>query len=206
MYCRQDDACALVEPQSPSQPTAAAFRRCLDLLTRHRAGKGALLEIGCGAGTRLQEALNNGYRAVHGVEAARNLVSQAPVTIRGHITCDVFRPALFRAAHFDTVCILSAFDELDDPLTVLEECWRVLRPGGMLVAVTNPGRLHVAQLVRLFDPDADESEAQPRTPPAVDRLLATTGFKLLEVEPVGEAGDFCLIARKPRQFALSAAA
>src|ERR1017187_7688894 len=74
--------------------------RYLARLDRCGARKNALLEIGCGNGFFLQQALLQGYRSVRGVEPSRAAVTQAAPEVRGSTVCDLMRPGLFAPAGF----------------------------------------------------------------------------------------------------------
>jgi SAM-dependent methyltransferase len=76
------------------------YGRYLAELEKYGTRKGALLEIGCGNGFFLQQALAQGYRAVRGVEPSQAAVSQAAPEVRGAIVCDLMRPGLFTAHGF----------------------------------------------------------------------------------------------------------
>ena len=49
-------------------------------------------------------------------------------------SCDLFRPGLFPPAAFDVVCMFQVFDHVPEPVVPLDECLRVLRPGGLVPA------------------------------------------------------------------------
>ena len=59
------------------------YGRYLAGLDKYGARKDTLLEIGCGNGFFLQQALAQGYRSVRGVEPSRAAVSQAAPEVRG---------------------------------------------------------------------------------------------------------------------------
>jgi len=75
------------------------YGRYLAELDKYGARKGALLEIGCGNGFFLQQALAQGYSSVRGVEPSRAAVSQAAPEVRDGIVCDLMRPGLFGRAN-----------------------------------------------------------------------------------------------------------
>lgn len=64
-------------------------------LDNYGARKDTLLEIGCGNGFFLQQALAQGYQSVRGVEPSRAAVSQAAPEVRDSIVCDLMRPGMF---------------------------------------------------------------------------------------------------------------
>src|SRR3990167_5103332 len=66
----------------------------LKQLNRFKSKKSRLLEIGCGNGFFLKEALFQGYKEVFGVEPGSKTVSMAPPEIRKNIVIDLFKHGL----------------------------------------------------------------------------------------------------------------
>lgn len=102
--------------------------------TRYRQ-TGNLLEIGCNAGATLDVARAMGWN-VKGVE----LCASASTFARTELGLDVFtgtvEAAGFPDNHFDVVFTNAVLEHLRDPLSVLRECRRILRPGGVFYADT----------------------------------------------------------------------
>jgi SAM-dependent methyltransferase len=112
-------------------PILARYRYAEGLLRRHRPGKGRLLEVGCAHGFFLEEMARRGWD-VRGVEIASQAVRQA--RRRG---LKVFRGDLFAArfapSSFDAVLLGDVLEHVPDPVLLLREIRRILRPGGVLV-------------------------------------------------------------------------
>jgi len=96
---------------------------------------GNLLEIGCNAGATLDVARRMGWNA-KGVE----LCASASAFARTELGLDVFTGTVEAAAFpddcFDVVFTNAVLEHLRDPLSVLRECRRILRPGGVFYADT----------------------------------------------------------------------
>lgn len=93
--------------------------------------KGKLLEIGCGNGFFLEEALAQGYKDVNGVEPGEKSVRSAKATIRKKIIVDMFHPGLFQKNSFDVICCFQVLDHIVDPNAFLKECYAILKKGGL---------------------------------------------------------------------------
>lgn len=109
------------------------YKNYLLKLEKYNDQKGALLEIGCGNGFFLEEALEHGYKTVKGVEPSAQAVESAGLKIRSHIICDIMHSDLFSPEQFDIICMFHLFDHIPDPGKLLDECLKILKPGGLIL-------------------------------------------------------------------------
>ncbi len=137
-----------------------------------------VLEIGCGNGFFLDKLRAVGYADVWGVEPGRQAVETAAASVRDRILCDVFRPDLFPAGHFDAVCCFQIFDHLPDPNAFLEGVRTVLRSGGVLVAINHNIRAPVTRILGERSPMFDIEHIYLFDRRTIRRLLANHGFKI----------------------------
>jgi SAM-dependent methyltransferase len=98
-----------------------------------------LLEIGCGGGLLLRDALARGASAT-GIDHSEEMVSLAREQAPGaEITQASAERLPFPDVSFTAVAMSAVFFFLDDPISVLRECRRVLVPGGrMAIYTTSP--------------------------------------------------------------------
>lgn len=113
-------------------------RMRLNSLKRILPKKAKILEIGCANGEWLAFLRDAGGYQVKGVE----LNSQAVEAARKNFILDVFRGSIFEARFpdeaFDLVEMKFALEHMHDPMKVIEEVKRILKPGGcFLVYVPN---------------------------------------------------------------------
>lgn len=99
---------------------------------------GRFLDIGCGAGSFLQAARRAGWE-VQGTE-----VSKSAVEILRADEMNVFQGILQEAEypsnHFDVVVASYVLEHVPEPLEVIKEVHRVLRPGGLFWLSVPQGR------------------------------------------------------------------
>jgi SAM-dependent methyltransferase len=129
------------------QAARRAHARRKLMLLRHLppriARRGRLLDVGCAAGFFLAEA--QAFYDVQGVE----LSSWSSAWAREHLQLPVFtgtlQQAALPAAHFDVITLWDVIEHVPDPVPLLAEAARVLKPGGRLVLTTGDWGSRYAQ-------------------------------------------------------------
>jgi len=95
---------------------------------------GRLLEIGCGNGRQLEFLRDLGWM-VEGVDPDPTALAAA--SARGlTVHMGTLAEQGFPAEHFDAIVSSHVIEHVHDPVGLLRECRRILRPGGRLVIVT----------------------------------------------------------------------
>jgi SAM-dependent methyltransferase len=160
------------------------YEAVLDLV---HAGPGmSLLEVGCGSGTALRLAADRGAH-VTALDAAPAMVEHARRRVPGaEISIGDLQFLPYRDASFDAVLGFNAFQYAADPAEALREAHRVLRPGGMAVAmVWGPAEEcdlapYLAALGRLLPPPPPGAPGPfaLSQPGALRSLLAAAGFEV----------------------------
>lgn len=144
-----------------------------------------LLDVGAGAGLFLHAAQQDGWQ-VQGVEIASAGVEFA----RSRLGLDVIQAQMTEvglpAGRYDVVTMQETIEHLLDPLAVLREIQRVLRPGG-LVSITTPNFDSLARrLIGLqwsnLSPGEHLFYFTPRT---LSAMLERAGFASVGVHTTG---------------------
>lgn len=91
-----------------------------------------LLDVGCAAGFLLEVARERGWQ-VAGVEISRHAASFANERLGGAVRNGTLEQAQFDNDFFDCVVMLDILEHVADPVGLLREAVRVLRPGGLLL-------------------------------------------------------------------------
>lgn len=109
-------------------------------------GPGAVLDIGCGAGSVTAELARRGH-VVHGIDILPAAVDRARG--RGLLarTHDVQQGLPYDDHAMDAVVALDILEHVLDPLALLREIHRVLRPGGFVVTAL-PCHFDILQRIR----------------------------------------------------------
>ena len=120
---------------------------------------------------------------VHGVELSIAAVALASPRVRPTIVCDIMRPGLFEPEQFDVVCLFQVFDHIADPGALLDECWRVLKPGGPSCVSTTTQAVS-ARLLKQRSPIIDIEHTFLYSPATLARLFTDHGFTVCHVRPI----------------------
>ena len=106
--------------------------------TLETAGKiDSLLEVGCADGYFLRVAKDMGIPNICGIEPGKDAVEKADDDLRHLIYNGVFHEGLYEENSFDMVCMFQVLDHVVDPLNVMTNVARVLKPGGYFITVTH---------------------------------------------------------------------
>ncbi|WP_447984343.1 class I SAM-dependent methyltransferase [Nitrospira sp. Nam74] len=109
-------------------------------------GEGRILDVGCGAGKLLSDLREHGWQ-VYGVDFSPVAANYA----RSQHGLDVRLGDLFQAGYedgfFDVVMFNHSLEHIYNPLEMLKEAHRIMKPGGLLfISIPNAGGLEA----RLF--------------------------------------------------------
>lgn len=155
-----------------------------------------LLEIGCGAGILLQEAWNRGWEA-DAIELSAELAARARVNNPdARITTGDIQDQEPEGVGYDAMICLDVLEHVLSPMTMVENCRDLLRPGGLLLLQTPNTRSLRARLQgkKWEMLDADQ-HLNLFSPDALRVLLTTVGFDILEMTTASGSGGETGFAR-----------
>jgi len=96
---------------------------------------GRLLDVGCGNGLFLDQMRQLGWE-VMGVEPDGEAVSVAREKLGLEIFMGSLEETKFPDEHFDAITMNHVIEHVPDPIGLLMECHRILKPGGKMVVIT----------------------------------------------------------------------
>jgi 2-polyprenyl-3-methyl-5-hydroxy-6-metoxy-1,4-benzoquinol methylase len=99
--------------------------------------EGRLLEIGCGNGATLELLTSLGWQT-NGLDFDPEAVERA--RCKGlHVHLGTLHDQMFPEESFDAIVSSHVIEHVPDPLSLLQECYRLLRPGGNMISITPNG-------------------------------------------------------------------
>jgi 2-polyprenyl-3-methyl-5-hydroxy-6-metoxy-1,4-benzoquinol methylase len=148
---------------------------------------GRLLDVGCGLGFFVEVAQSEGWDA-WGVELNKHAVDWANEHVTDRVLYGTVDTLDFPDASFDCVTMFDVIEHLDDPRNDLQDVWRVLRPGGLLVLVTPDAGALVS---RALGAHWLEMKRAPEhlhffSVDSLARLLQLSGFTAFEWHSIGK--------------------
>src|SRR5262245_25015243 len=93
-----------------------------------------LLDVGCSSGAFLHAAVQLGFDA-EGVDPAP-AAAQAARAAGLKVEKGLLREVGYAECSFDAITLFEVIEHVCDPITLLQECHRILRPGGVLMVGT----------------------------------------------------------------------
>ncbi len=167
------------------------------------ARAGRLLDVGCAAGFFLAEA--SAHYAVQGVELSAWSSAYARDRLQVPVFTGTLQQAALPAGHFDVITLWDVIEHVPDPVPLLAEAARVLKPGGRLVLSTGDWGSAYAQRQgagwHLMTPPWHLSMFSRAT---LQRAAQAAGLRVLAWRSEGVAGDGWLWRNKASLLATRA--
>lgn len=104
-------------------------------LQKHGQDKISFLDVGCSSGSVLKVAGACGFD-IHGVEPAAKAAATAQTVPGAKIFNGFLHEAAYPDNHFDIITLFEVIEHLTDPISLVKEINRILKPGGTLVIGT----------------------------------------------------------------------
>jgi SAM-dependent methyltransferase len=165
-------------------------------VTRHFDADVELLDVGCGTGWLAEH-----FSRYTGIDGSPDAVARAVAVGRNVIGGDVDERLPFSDEAFDAVVMKDLLEHVRDPVALVREAQRVLRPDGLLFASSPDAQRWV------WD---DYTHRRPFTKKSFRLLFADQGFAVERVGYESVAPGVGLLSartrrkRRPRTFALLA--
>jgi 2-polyprenyl-6-hydroxyphenyl methylase/3-demethylubiquinone-9 3-methyltransferase len=155
-------------------------------LARHAAAGARVLDLGCGEGPFVRMLSGAGYRAA-GCDIAQGALTRAGKGAYARIGDTLALP--FRDSAFDAVWCTEVIEHVMEPLRLLSEASRVVKPGGVVVTTTPYHGLlkNIAIALLAFDGHYDPEGPHIRffTPRSLEALAARAGLEVVERARIG---------------------
>jgi SAM-dependent methyltransferase len=153
----------------------------LSLVLNKISHQAKLLEIGCGNGFLLSALFQKGYREVYGIEPSIEAFNKASAVIRKKIRRSIFKPGIFPSSFFDFIFFFQTFDHIAEPNRFLEECYRLLRPGGYILSFNHDAGSFWAKILKDRNPIIDIEHTFLYTRHTARQIFIKNRYKVIKV-------------------------
>jgi SAM-dependent methyltransferase len=144
---------------------------------------GAVLEIGTGNGALLGSLRAMGFAELIGIEPSRAAAESAAADVRPMIRIERFDARRLPRAHFALVIANQTLEHVSEPLELLVAARGLLRPGGLLMAVSHNYRHPLQRLLGRRSPLIDIEHLQLFSPASLALALERAGFDAVDIRP-----------------------
>ncbi|MBI5643777.1 MAG: class I SAM-dependent methyltransferase [Deltaproteobacteria bacterium] len=156
------------------------------------ANKGRILDVGCGRADFLSLMAERGWEA-YGLELDERIKSRGKSHGGVDLRYGSLHDVVFPDAYFDAVTLWHVFEHIKDPVWAVNECRRILKPGGLLViAIPNTASVQARLTGRNWFHLDPPFHLYHYTAGNIKALLAKSAFKIetvknfsLEYNPYG---------------------
>lgn len=155
------------------------------------AGRGRLLDVGCGSGGNLAVLEEQGWD-VSGLDASAVAVAQAQVRFGERVRHGDLASIGYPERSFDTVLFSHVLEHLHGPLPLLKEVWRILDWDGRIVILCpNAGSLEARMFGRWWFPWELPRHLYHYERATLTRVLEAAGFQIESVA-TGLGSLYCM--------------
>lgn len=123
------------------------FQRAAHLLLQHQ-GEGRLLDVGAGFGFFTAEMKRRGWEAI-GVDISQKAIDYARDILGVTVHLGPMEKIGFPDNYVDAITGFYVIEHLPDPMNFLKECYRIMKPGGLLL-LRYPHTTPIKNFLRFF--------------------------------------------------------
>ncbi|MFH1826927.1 MAG: class I SAM-dependent methyltransferase [bacterium] len=141
-----------------------------------------ILEIGCGNGRLLARLKKLGFKDINGLEPSKKAVAASPINVdQKKIVVDYFKENQFKQSSFDVVVFFQVLDHVVNPNKFLKEVYRILKPGGYVLAIIHNSKSLSAKLLGEASPIIDIQHINLFDKENIRKIFNINNFKVISV-------------------------
>lgn len=163
------------------------FRQVLARVSKFHLTKRRMLDVGCGTGEFLQDALEEGWE-VEGIESSHPAAEFARNKKQLPVHHATLQNAPFAPESFSVITLLDVLEHLRDPREEMLRVWNLLESGGIAVVRLPNTNFHllkcrICDAMRITDYGLQmRFHLNHFTPATMTTLLQQTGFRPLSID------------------------
>lgn len=164
---------------------------------------GRFLDVGCGLGYFIDSVRRHTAWEVYGVEFAPEAVAYARRELKLEVRRGDLADARFDENFFDYVQIRNVLEHVTSPVALLEECRRVIKPGGVLHLFVPNGSVDSLDLIKYFREEGRPGLSKSGhlfffSEATLKRMFAGAGFRVERARTYGIRRGLASLGYWPR--------
>ncbi len=154
------------------------------VLNKYGVKKNSFLDIGCSNGFILEKAMEFGFKKIVGVEPSTDAIDQASSSIKPFIVNGMFDEKMFEKDSFDMITFFQTFDHIAEPDVFLQNCFRVLKNDGFILAINHNAKSFSAKILGEKSPIIDIGHAYLYDLTTMRKIFEKNNFFVHGVFPI----------------------
>jgi SAM-dependent methyltransferase len=142
------------------------------------------LDIGAADGAFLRELVRHGFDDVVGYEPSIAPVQAAHPDIRGRLRAELFEAEQITSESLGLITCFQTIEHVEDPLKLVADMLRVLRPGGTAFLIAHDVEALSARILGYKSPIYDIEHLQLFSRRSAGVLMRTAGFREAQIFPI----------------------
>ena len=144
--------------------------------------KDNFLEIGCGNGFMLEEAIKMGFKNVKGIEPSKEAISFAEENIKNNIYHGIFDSSQIKEKLYDVVFIAMIIEHVVDANSFLDNVYKTLKPGGIVICICHNERHFLSKILKNKHPIINDEHAAVFNKKALRLIFKKNRYEDIKVE------------------------
>ena len=157
------------------------YGNCLKYIENLISKKESFLEIGCGNGFLLEEAIKQGWKNVIGVEPSFEAINQAKPNIMKKIIHSTFKSNSFKKNSYDLVFFAMVLEHVPDVNEFLSEIFQILNPGGVVIGICHDERHLLSRLLKNKHPIINDEHNYVFGKKTLKKIFLKHQFKNIDI-------------------------
>ena len=157
------------------------YSNCLIEACNGLENKNNFLEIGCGNGFMLEEALKIGFKNIIGVEPSIKAYEKSKSNIKDKIKQKPFDVNDFEDNYFDIIFIAMIVEHVVDINKFLKDIFQILKPGGKVVCICHNEKHFLSKILKNKHPIINDEHVVVFGKKSLDKIFAKHDFKNIKI-------------------------
>ena len=158
------------------------YGNCISQALKNLENKESFLEIGCGNGFMLEEALRLKFKNVEGIEPSRKAINAASKEVKNKIRHDVFNKTVLNENSYDLVFVAMIIEHVTDINDFLSNIFRIIKPGGSIVCICHNERHFLSKILKDKHPIINDEHAYVFGSKTLEKIFLKNNFTDIKIK------------------------